>query len=318
MEQQTRRGNPNFGQKKAETNSQALEQAFQPKPVNKPKNYTGKYDPKKRYQFKLVETHEKAKPRDKDTNEILDNPYPPIYMITNNGVGRNPKTGEVENWRYIFGFNSIWVSDQTKPEPSKAQLENPKNFIEFRNGSLFVSGVNSALLDALMIQEIYDKCESPLEEKKKVYTLINEDDQRRVIRENADMAYLAEKAAREATLAEMIPIASAFGIDVDDPEENEDRIRTEFIFKAKTMPEQFSKQFVNPKNKYVYNFTQALREGIISSDMIPGKVVLVGTGKVYCEIKEGDVAEQLAQMLILRNSEVISLYSALENIAQGD
>lgn len=297
----TRRGNPNFGSKSATSTP----------------NFTGKWDPKKRYQFKLVQSYDKAKPRDRDTNEVLDNPYPPIYMIGNDGVGWNAERNEFENWRYVFGYSSIWVKDQNKPEPTKAQLQNPKNFIEFRNGSMFIMGSNTALMDAMAIQDIYSGVENPMEQKTKIYELVNEDKVRQIVRDTADSAYLAEKAAREATLEEMIPVALAFGINVDNPEEDEDRIRTDFILKAKAMPKEFSTQFVNPKNKYKYNVIQALQAGIISSEAVPGKMQLVDTGKVYFDLREGDVAEQFASLLLSHNREALALYSQIEKIFVG-
>jgi hypothetical protein len=288
-----RTGNPNFGKK----------------PV-----IIG-WDPSKRYQFKLTQSHEKAKPRDKDTGEILDNPYPPIYIGLNSGVGVNPKTKEIENWRYVFGYSSIWVKEQQKPEPSKQQLENPRNDIVFRNGSLFVQGNNTALLDALTIQDIYDEVKSPVNITPSVFTLVNDDKVRDSLRTSADLAFEAEKAAREATFEEMIPVAQAFGINCDNPEENEDRIRTEFILKSKQVPAEFTRQMVNPKNVYKYNITQALRQHVISTDVVPGKIVLVDTGKAYFDIREGvDVADYFATLYIQRDNDAMALYDHLEKI----
>lgn len=294
--EEKRRGNPEFGKKKTEP----------------------KWNPQKRYQFKLAKSYDSAKPRDKDTGQLADNPYPPIYMITNEGVGVHPTRKEIENWRYVYGYNSIWVKDQEKPEPSKRQLENPKNFIEFLNGSLFVQGNNTALLEALTIQDIFEGVVNPVNQVPPTFLLVDEEKTRRIVRQTADIAYEAEKAAREATLSEMIPVAMAFGIDVDDPEENEDKIRTEFIVKAKQMPDQFSKQFVNPKNKFKYNIVEAMRDNLISTDVIAGKMVLVGTGKAYFDVKEGtDAAETFATLLMQDNSEALKLYQQLDKMFVG-
>lgn len=289
-----KRGNPSFGKQNTAQ--------------------TGKWDTKTRYHFKMVEVFDSAKPRDAKSGEMLDNPYPPIYIIPNSGSAIHPTRNEIENWRYVFGYSSIWVKDQEKPVPSKQQLENPKNFIEFKNGSLFVMGNNTALLDALAIQDIFEGVESPVTEVPKIYLLVNEDKTRQIVRKAADVAYEAEKAARECSLEEMIPVASAFGINVDDFEENEDRIRDEFILKAKAMPEQFKRQFVNPKNKFKYNITMALRQGFISTDVFPGKMTLVDTKKAYFDVKEGDVAEQFATLLMQNDSDAHKLYDQLEKV----
>ncbi len=287
-------GNPAFGKKAAD--------------------FTGKWDPKKRYHFQLTETFESVKPRDRDTGEMLDNPYPSVYIALNEGVGINPNSKEIENWRYVFGYSTIWVKEQTKPEPSKTQLENPKNGIQFRNGSLFVNGNQSALLEALTIQDEFEGCENPVNPKPPKFGLINPEKQREAVRTKADMAYLAEKAAREASFEEMIPIAHYFGIDVDQPEEDEARIRTEFILKARQLPDAFNTQFTNPKNKYKYDITMALRAGIISSSTIPGKMVLVSTGAAVFDVREGDPAEQMAQMMMANNSDALKLYQQIERV----
>lgn len=287
------RGNPNFAKKAFKATADQ------------------KYDPKKRYHFQLTETQEKAKPRDKETGEMMDNPFPHIFMIANDGVGINPKNGDMERWRYIFGYNSIWITDQTKPEPGKQQLENPKNFIEFKKGSLFVMGTNTALLDTMHIQDIFEGVESPVNPVPPKYKLVDENKSRKLVRDQADLSYEAEKAARETEFEELLPIAMLFGIDIDNPEENEERIRTEMIFKAKQSPDVFSKQFVNPKTKFKYHIVQAMRKGLISDSIIPGKMCLVDTQKPFFDAKEGDVAEQFAGLLMIRHEGATKLYDQI-------
>lgn len=280
-----------------------------------PQQPTGKYDPKKRYHFQLINRdYESVKPRDAETNEIMDNPFPPIQFITNSGQGINPATGEIEHWRYIYGYQSIWVTDQMKPEPSKAQLENPKNFIEFRSGSLFVSGMNTALLDAMMIQDEFEEVKDAINPKPPVYRLVNPEKELRLTRNISDVKFEASKAAREATVEEMLPVAMYFGINVDKPEEDLDRIRTEFIFRAESDPEAFNRQFTNPKIAYKYKITLALRANIINTSAVPGKMVLTDTNRAFFDVKEGDAAEQFAQLVFNRNDEAVKLYQQIQNI----
>lgn len=285
-------GNPNFGKKKVES----------------------KYDTKKRYQFQLCDIIETAKPRDNETGELIDNPYPPVYLWMNDGQAINPDTQNIENWRYIFGFNSIWTKNQQNPAPTKSQLENPKNFIEFKNGSLFVMGSNSALIDALMCQDQFEGVKIPINPVTPVYRLVDLEKNRKQTRTLSDVAYEAEKAAREATFEEMIPVALHFGIDVDNPERDADRIRDEFIFRAKQDPEVFSRQFVNPRVKYKYNIIKALRANIISATELPGKMIMVDTKKVYFDVKEGDAADQFAGLVLQRQDEAVKLYQQIENL----
>lgn len=293
------RGNPNFGKKPEK-------KTYDP--------YEGNYDPKKTYQFILINTNTNAKPRDWETGELVDNPYPPTYIWTNEGQAINPQSGVVENWRYVSGYNSIWVKDQVNPVPGKRQLENPKNFIEFNKGSIFVPGINSALMDCLMIQDEFEGVRNPVNIRTPIYKLVDVIKDRKVAMEDADMAFEAEKAAREATFEEIIPVALALGINVDEPEQDFERIRHEFIMRAKSTPAIFSKQFVNPKVKYKYKIIQALRANIISDSLIPGKMVLTDTKKVYFDVKEGDVAEQFATMILMRNDDAVKLYQQIENL----
>lgn len=272
------------------------------------------YDYKRRYQFQLVNADETAKPRDWKTGEVMDNPYPPTFLWMNEGVAYNPQSKEIEPWRYIFGYQSIWVKDQQKPEPTKAQLENPKNYIEFNNGSLFVSGSNKALMDAMMIQDHREGVENPVNVVPPVYRLIDAEKDRQIQASRAKQAFEAERAAWEASLEEMLPVALHFGIDIDSPEENEERIRHEFVMRAKQNPVGFMNQFGNPKAKYKYNITMALRQNIISTAVIPGKMVLVDTGKAYFDVKGGDQAEQFAVLLLSHNQDAVKLYDQIKTV----
>lgn len=314
---------PQFSQPDTEVDVLELEEE-QPKVPEKPKptvaksqpsSPAGKYDPKKRYHFQLInKDYESVKPRDADTNEVMDNPFPPVSFIEASGTGVNPDSGEIEHWRYVAGYSSIWVKDQMKPEPSESQLTNPKNFIEFRNGSLFVSGMNTALLDAMMIQDEFEEVKDPINPKPPRYRLVNPEKELKLTRNISDIRYEASKAAREATVEEMLPVAMYFGINVDNPERDLDRIRTEFIFRAESDPEAFTRQFTNPKIAYKYKITLALRANIINISAIPGKMVLTDTGKAFFDVKEGDAAEQFAQLVFNRNDEALKLYRQVENL----
>lgn len=272
---------------------------------------TGKYDPKKRYQFQLCEIISTAKPRDYDTGELVDNPYPPLFLWTNSGQAINPDSMEIEDWRYIYGYHSIWVKDQMAPLPSKSKLENPKNFIEFKNGSLFVSGANTALMDAMMIQDEFEEVVNPINIKPPVYRLVNLDKERKRISALAELAFEAEKSARELKFEDLIPMAMHFGIIVDNPEENYDSIRDQFIQKVKEHPDFFNKNFNNPKVKYKYVITKAMQQGVISQSVVPGKMALVSSGAGYFDIMSGDTAEQFANLVLNNDPGAVSLYNLI-------
>ena len=279
-----------------------------------PARQAPKYDQKKRYHFQLMKDHTSTKGRDYDTGEVLDNPYPPNKFYEPVGTAINPDSGEIEHWRYILGYNSIWVKDQMKPEPTGAQLINPKNIIEFKNGSLFANGINTAFLDALFIMDVFEGVKNPLNPKPAEYRLVDPEKEMKQTMGTSDMRFEASKAAREAPVDVMLAVAMHFGINVDNPEADLGRIRNEFILRAESDPDNFNKQFTNPKNAFKYKITLALRDNLISTNVIPGKMVLTSTQRAYFDVKEGDSAEQFAQLVFNRVDNAVNLYHQIENL----
>jgi len=70
----------------------------------------------------------------------------------------------------------------------------------------------------------------------------------------------------------------------------------------------------SPKAKYKFAATMALRANIISAQVIPGKMVLVDTGKVYFDVKEGDYAEQFAIQVMTNSKEAVQLYDHIKTL----
>ena len=286
-------GNPNFGAKKKE-------------PV---------LDTRKRYVFVLTETHESAKGRDKDTNELSHNPYPPIYIVPNSGVAFDPETKQPRRWRYLHNYNSIWVDEQLTPEPSKQDLESDRNSLIFRNGHLGVMGHEVAKMKALMVQDAYEGNENPLEHKPKIFRLINEDLELEKVESGIDAEYEALKIANEYKIEDLLPAAMVLGINVDNYEENQAKIRAQFKIKAKQMPRAILQNIANPKNEIKYIFTLALQKDIVSSSKVDGKLVMVETNNPLLEINSnGDVADQLATMVMSRDERATKVYESLKRL----
>lgn len=274
---QPQRGNPNYGKKQTPT-------------LTEPKYYL----------FQLVQSIETAKPRDAKTGELGQNPYPPIYLAPNEGRAVNPKTGEIEHWRFLSDYSSIWVKDQDKPKPSIGQIANEKNIIQFNEGFLRVPAKEKSKLDALRVQDAYEGNTNPLQEGAvNVWRLVDADKELSAVRSLADEAYEAEKTARESSLEEMLPIAMLFGIDVKNPDEMKEKIRTQFILKAKSNPSAFNREFVNPRNKAKYAVTKAIQDGRVSYSMIPGQLIYVDTNEIILPVNsEGDVPDQIASLAL--------------------
>lgn len=272
---QPKKGNPNFGKK-------IIEQ--------EPKYYT----------FQLVQEIETAKPRDAKNNEPAQHPYPPLYLAPNEGRAINPKTGEIEHWRFLADYGSIWVKDQDKPKPTLNQLANERNIIQFNEGFLRVSSKEKAKLEALKVQDAFEGNENPLQEGAvKVWRLVDADKEESKLRSLADEAFEAEKTAREATLEEMLPLAMIYGIDVKNPEERKEKIRTQFIMRAKANPASFNREFVNPRNQAKYVVTKAIQDGRVSYTNIQGQLTFVDTGEIILPVNsEGDVPDQVASLAL--------------------
>lgn len=276
------KGNPNFGKKKV--------------------------DLKKEYRFQLVDDHSKMKPRDLKTGEMMDNPYPPVYFIPNEGIAIDPETKERRAYRYIHSHPSVWVDEQVKPEPSKTQLLDAKNTIMFEKGFLRVPANNPNLLKAVQLADIYEGNEYKLNPVPPVYRMLDEDKEFEATMDVADRAYEAEKAVREMKVSELMPLAMVFGINFED-EDDEPRIRKQLILKAKQAPDALLKHLIDPRNKVKWVITQGLKKGLIKAEQ--GVISFVDGVAVLNVDTEGNVAEQVASSYMSKDKKATDLYERL-------
>lgn len=281
-------------------------------------------DPTKEYIFQLLRTHEKQKPISSKMGDLggeIMSPYQPYYAIVNSGLAwdkdykprEGAKAGASRRWRYLYGFPTVWVDEQIDPEPTKEELASNLNDIIFRNGVLRVFGHEQTKLQAVMLNDAFDGCERPLKNLVKQYTLLNQDKIDKEVLQGLDDAFEAEKAAREATPQEMYALAYYFGIDLH---QSDEAIRKHFITKARSNPATFSREFVNPKNKYKYIFMTALAENIISDTMIPGQIFLVDAGKNVYDLKTDSAIEELAQATMANDPKANELYQQLRKMLE--
>lgn len=268
----------------------------------------------RRVQFRLVVSHEAQKPRDKATGQLNYNPYPDLYIVPSAGVAVNPDSGEQERWRYLFGYNSIWEKDQQNPEPSLQRLGNVdgKNDLQFDRGSLFVNSSDKAKIQALKVQDIFDGNTNQVQEVPYVYTMIDADRETMKVRNSADEAFEAESLARRASFDEMVAVAMAFGIDIQNAEADEETIRTKFIFKAKENPALFSRVFNDPKNRIKFLTTKALSDGSLTVN----DGVLSYNGVAQFQVKmDADIAEQVAGKAMNGEASANKLYDTLKALS---
>jgi len=282
-------------------------------PNFKKKNQSNDSSQKKRYHFQLTQTYSNAKPVDKETGEMLENPYPPIYIVPNEGVALD--NGNMRRWRYLYGYKSIWLDEQTMPEPTKSQLESEYNDLIFRKGSLFVNSTDQAKLKALMIQDGFEGNDNPVNETPKIFRLIDEGSELDRLTDSIDEAYEAETQVREASLEELLPLAQLYGINIDNPDRDNVRIKTQLVLRAKADPKGFLRNFVNPKNKVKYIITKAIQEDIISTTKIEGKVVMIDSGRILFDIKvNSDSVEEISKKVMAGDEAAEKLYRHLQTI----
>ena len=304
------RGNPNFGKKKTD-NIEIYGQNSAP-------------DVDKEYIFQLLRTHEKTKPISAKMGDMggeILSPYQPYFAIINSGLAwdknftpkDSTKPGASRRWRYLYGFPTIWVDEQIDPEPTKEELASNQNDIIFRNGVLRVFGHEMTKLQAVMLNDAFDGCERPLKNIPKQYTLLNQEQIDKDVLGQLDEQFEAEKAAREASPEEMYSLAYFFGIDLN---QSDDGIRKTFISKARSNPRVFSREFVNPKNKYKYVFMRGLADNTISDTMIPGCVTLVDAGKPVFDLRTDGTLEELASSAMSGDQKAIDLYNQLKKMQE--
>jgi len=308
MEEVKRKGNPNFGRKREETEQDSETMVLEAPQV---KSSGFKIDPQKVYHFQLTQTYEKLKPIDSKTGSRVDSLYPPYYLCPNEGVALHD--GEMRRWRYLYGYPSIWVDEQLNPEPTDAQIRDQRNDIIFEEGNLFVRGTEKAKIQALLIQDLCEDQKTPLFPTNHKFRLIKEGETLVKATEINDKAFEAESAARNASINELLPIALLFGINVDKPEKRGDFIKKEVILKARQLPDAFLANFVSPKTNIKYVITKALNMNIISGHT--GTLTMVETGRALFSVnKDSDIAEQVATLVMANDQEASLLYTQLKKV----
>lgn len=309
-----RRGNPNFGQKKTEIEIQQ-------------DVITADID--KQYIFQLLKTHEKAKPVDNSTGEIIGSPFQPYYGVVNSGLAWDPdyispieakkaksdqKRGAARRWRFLYNYPTIWVDEQIEPEPTKEDFAAAENDLVFRKGLLRVFGHEKMKLKALELNNAFQGVVRPLKSVVKEYMLLDQDKIDKEVLQQLDDSFEAEKSARDASLEEMYAVAYYFGIDLS---KSDDAIRKAFINIARSKPAVFNREFVNPKNKVKYTILEGLAENYISDTIVPNTLHYVESGTKIMDLKTPDTAEEIATMYMSGDIKSTNLYNKINKYFEG-
>jgi hypothetical protein len=294
-----KKGNPNFGKKSVQVVD----------------------DLDKIFDFELIRTYEIYKPEvviitgrnsEKSVGKS-DTLYPPTFAIPNSGLAWDEENNRQRAWRFINTEESIWIDEQrdlTKEEEASL-LSNTDNQLEFKKGKLMVRGIEKSKLAALMVQDMYEGKKKQLKQMPPVYRLLNPEAILKNTQDTLDLAWEAESAARSCSVKEMFEFASVLGISL---EQSEAGTRKDFILAAKSNPAYFVKHFVNPKNKYQYAFSEAVKNGLISVNKDSAKLVWSESKAEITSIApNADVAQQLAERAVNKESDILALFEQLSN-----
>lgn len=298
----------------------------------RPKKGVPVIDEDKMYEFELVTRNEAIRPVDKETGLPLGSGYPPSSSIPNFGTAYNAKTKKYENWRYIEGQPSPFVSEQTEitdyeKKEIDTMLAEGQNDLEFRDGKMLVRGDSSGKLrlEVMFLSDYFVGNEKPRHkvQQSRMFRLNNPD---AVIEEQNDIEDLAFRTmtqARNCTITEMLAISALLGINIDDTSSaGMNRIKNAFLTKAKYNPaypkgkqalEQFVEIINNPTTKMKYLINQGLLRGLLSTTMQPGKLVWAKLDAPILELTgKLPTADELTARAIDKEEIVVNLLVELE------
>lgn len=287
-------------------------------------------DEEKVYEFELVTRYEASRPRDKKTDTPLGSGWPPSFSYPNHGTAYNEKSKKFENWRYIEGQPSIFISEQIELENYEKDqihemLGQAENQLEFKDGRMMVRGDNAGQLrlQALFAQDYLESNENKRRKnlpKQHMFRLNNPDAVLEASLTKRDLAFTTMQQARNCTITEMLAVSMIMGIDITDTTQTGlNRIKNAFLSRAEydhKNPQglEFFMQVINnPATKTKYIFAQGFAKGIISSEQIPGKLTWTKPQTPILDLK-GHVApaDELTSLVIERDQLAIEVMKEIE------
>lgn len=276
-------------------------------------------DEEKVYDFELCTRYEASRPRDKKTDTPLGSGWPPSSSYPNHGTAYNEKTKKFENWRFIEGQPSIFVSEQPELEGYEKEqihemLGQAENQLEFKDGRMMIRADNAGQLrlQAMFAQDYFEGNDNKRRKnlpKLFAFRLNNPDEITEKSLNAKEMAYNVMHQARNCTVTEMLAISMLMGIDVSDTSVTGlNRIKNAFLSKAEHDPrnpkglEFFQSVINNPATKIKYIFAQGFVRGIISSEQQPGKLTWAKPNTAIMDLNPKSVAtDELTNLVMERD-----------------
>lgn len=279
-------------------------------------------DPKKVFEYELVETHDIYQPREKNNPNVrITNGYPPVFGIPNQGIAFDDETGKSRAWRLIVGQPSIWVDEQDglkerKEEEINRMLSDRANQLEFYRGKLLVRGVEELKRKALEVQDIFAGKENQYNPKNRVYRLNNPDVAISDAYNTSELKFKALTLAHGASEEEMLAVAFGLGISIDNQSDiGMKNIKVQFVNAAENNPSFFIKHFENPINKIKFTISQGLSSGFISSSQIKNQLTLAESQTPILQIaSDGDVVQEVTNMILDKDKRALELYDTLQRM----
>lgn len=279
-------------------------------------------DDTKIYEYELCTRYEATRVKDKKTDTPLGSGWPPHFSYPNHGTAINPKTKKPENWRYIEGQSSLWVSEQ----PELADLDKKEintllgedsNQLNFKDGRMLVRGDAAGVLrrEALEISDYFEGNPNPYQKKPSIHMFRLNNPDAAVSNSILQMEkeFKTMEQAMNCSVEEMLAVSSLYNIDITDVSETGlNRIKKQFLDKAKYDPKNpkgmdfFIEAINNPETKVKYVFTQGLLKGIISVDQQPGQLTWAAPNTAIMEIGRKPV-EQLTQAVMAKDKKVVEI-----------
>jgi len=279
-------------------------------------------DDTKIYEYELCTRYEATRVKDKKTDTPLGSGWPPHFSYPNHGTAINPKTKKPENWRYIEGQSSLWVSEQPElgdldKKEINTLLGEDTNQLNFKDGRMLVRGDAAGVLrrEALEISDYFEGNPTPYQKKPAIhqFRLNNPDAAISNSILQLEKEFKTMEQAMNCTVEEMLAVASLYNIDIADVSETGlNRIKKQFLDKAKYDPKNpqgidfFIEAINNPETKVKYVFAQGLIKGIISVDQQPGQLTWAAPNTAIMEISRKPV-EELTRMVLSKDKKVVEI-----------
>ena len=239
------------------------------------------------YVFRLCEEH----PKYYEGASV----FPPRFIVPNkDNIIFNYGTEEDSDFRprqirYIDGYSSIFVDEQevNGPVPDSV-INSSKNIITFEFGHLTVPSWNKTLYQFLLLSNQCEQNTNKTRQTKNVYKLVNlgvSDENIVELGKKKDLAY---DLARNASIEDMIPHAKFLGIPfihaTTGEERDYDAIREDYKAMALSSPENFLLFANNPRIKTIYIIEQAIKQNLITTDLVKNQLHWVATKQLITEL----------------------------------